>query len=178
MRRPIAGTATLVVLLALVGCGGDSPAPASRAADEAPTESATPMVTSELDGTWAAHITEKAFVDYAVSQGVRRRDTAEMVERDLPGPEFSLRLLDGRFNVTGPDGSSWQSGWFKVKGDELRLHEAPGFPPFRLVVERDGESVQFRVKEGQRPGPDHVPGVPMIVAGGALWCSVPWERVS
>ena len=65
-----------------------------------------------------------------------------------------------------------------MEGDELHLRASPDFPPFRLVYELEGDQVQLRVAAGQKAGGEHLPGVPMIVAGGALYCSVPWQRVA
>jgi hypothetical protein len=176
---PGLAAALLVAPIPLAGCGAAPEASPRRgvSATSAPSPSST-AATTVLDGTWAAHITEEAFVGYAVAQGVRRRDVGAMVERDLPGPEFSLRLLEGRFNVTGPDGSSWHSGWFEVRDDRLLLREAPDFPPFRLVFDLQAEQLTLRVAKGQEPGPEHLPGIPSLVAGGALYCSVPWTRVA
>jgi hypothetical protein len=178
-------TAVLAVtLLVAGGCGSgggaqpsaDRPTPPSTGTSTGAGSAATQS--TPLDGTWEATITRKAFVGYAVDRGVRRRDALAMVEVDLPGSEFSLRFLDGSFNLTGPTGESWNSGRFEVHGDELHVLEPGSSTPFRLAMRLDGERLRLEVIEGQGDGREHLPGVPDIVAGGAIYCSVPWVRVS
>lgn len=184
MRALVTWTTTLALLLAGAGCGED-PGIGSRAADASgPVEAddARPAPRSFLDGTWEARITREAFLRYMADHDVRRPAALAAAERDHPGEDFSVRFLQGMFNVTGPTGESWHQGDFEVHGDELHLWDdggrEAGVPPFRLLITRTGDSVQFEVAPGQDDAGDHIPGVPGLVAGGALWCPAPWEKVA
>lgn len=177
----------LLVLFAVAACGRDpSPDPAAESAapsvsssDEAGSDTAAATF---LDGTWEARTTRDAYLDYLVDHGVRRADAVAAAELDHGGSHFSVRFTQGLFNVTGPTGDSWQRGDFEVRGDTLLLWDdgfkEVGFRPLRLVLERSGSSVRFRLAPGQKRGPDHRPGVPELVAGGALWCPAPWRKVA
>ena len=154
--------------------------PGRPAADTSAVEtSAAPA--SALDGTWEAAITREAFLRYMADHGVRRSAALAAAERDHPGPDFSVRFVAGMFNVTGPTGESWHQGDFEVRGDELHLwddgHREAGIAAFRLLMTRTGDSVRFEVALDQKDAGDHIPGVPGLVAGGALWCPAPWVRV-
>jgi hypothetical protein len=168
----------LVLLLVVVagGCGG-GPTADPPISPTAPT----PSLVSELDGTWEAKILRRAYLRYLADHGVRRADAVAAADVDHAGTDFSVQFLDGRFNVTGPTGESWHSGDFEVHGDELHLwddgYRDAGFPPFRLLMEGGPDEVLFAIAPGQPKGPDHLPGIPELVAGGALWCPAPWRRV-
>lgn len=181
MRARIAGVVT-ATLLALTACGSGEPSPGGETRTAARSTPSEATSSSFLDGTWEASISRRAFLRYMQDHGVRRADAVAAAEVDHMGTDFSVKFVEGMFNVTGPTGDSWHSGDFEVRGDELLLTDeetrAAGHPPFRLVITRRGDQVQFEVAPGQEAGPDHRPGVPGLVAGGALWCPAPWRRVA
>ena len=173
-----------VVVVWVAGCGGGAEGPppgdpSTTPASAVTTRSAAPTF---LDGTWEARVTRRAFLRYMTDHGVRRADAVAAAEVDHVGTDFSVRFLDGMFSVTGPTGESWHRGDFEVRGDELHLwddgYREAGIPPFRLLISGGGDQVQLTVAPGQKRGPDHRPGVPELVAGGALWCAAPWVKVA
>lgn len=184
--RALTTWAAGAVLVVATGCGGastDRPADVPSDTSASATDGdAQPVPESFLDGTWEARITRKAFLSYLADHGVRRPDALAAAERDHGGEDFSVRFIEGMFNVTGPTGESWHQGDFEVHGDELHLwddgYREAGIPPLRLLITRTDDSVRFELAPGQKGGGDHIPGVPELVAGGALWCPAPWEQVA
>ncbi|GAB3030887.1 hypothetical protein GCM10011376_23860 [Nocardioides flavus (ex Wang et al. 2016)] len=176
---------TVVVVLASTGCAGDGDEPPSGDPSSSVAtvgEETAAAATTFLDGTWEAQVSRQDFLRYLTDRGVRRADAVAAAAEDHVGTDFSVQFLEGMFNVTGPTGESWHSGDFEVHGDELHLwddgYREAGIPPFRLLISGDDRELELAVAPGQRRGPDHRPGVPELVAGGALWCAAPWVKVT
>lgn len=182
MKRTVLATAALAAVLTGCSDGDAEPAagPTAPAADSSTSATEEAQPSGPLEGTWQARITQRAYTRYVVGAGFSQRAAELLLENDEEywvGSDFTLDLLGSYFQITGPDGSSWNSGTFALRGDRIVLDdEAPvGKASFRFVL--DGDALQFSAPEGTGPVEYLAPGVPWHLAGNALWMSSAWHRV-
>ena len=173
--RPASLTA-LALVAVLTACGSDPPPPASGSGPTDGTATAAP--TGPLEGTWEATITRRAYARWLREAGHPQSMVDTLMAHDREshaGTDFTLDFWGDYFYITGPDGTDWHHGNFRLERDRIVLDdEAPGWVSLRFDLTDD--TVTFSGVRHRGPRIEFLPGVPDHVPGAALWCTSPWHR--